>query len=199
LSNGFQIGNGTLVIVTYANFGFSPVNNLFAGRLNFDLRAGGQAGRLILSNASASSGFSTFINSMGGSTNSIANQGTIQFNPNGNQLVSMNYAQTGGMTNGSLGMVVMNGTGTGAFIGNFGSRNIAFLNSGSIFVQSGTFRIDSRDTFNRGSFQNTASGFIQVNSNATFEIRRTTNAWVTRWRRLPLFRVRLDRSHPITT
>jgi hypothetical protein len=177
MSNGFQIGkNGTLVVVTNASFG--GFGSTFAsGALSFNLRAGG-AGTLILSNASAGSGFSTFINTEGGVTNGVANQGTIQFNPNGNQLVSMNYAQTGAFTNDALGTVVMNGTGTGAFIGNFSSRNISVINSGSIFVQAGTFRIDSRDAFSRGGFQNTSTGYIQVNTNATFEIRRTTNSWI---------------------
>jgi len=178
LSNGFQIGqNGTLVVVTNASFG--GFGTTFAsGQLNFNLRAGGQAGTLILSNASASSGFSTFANTLGGTTNGISNQGTILFNPNGNQLVSINYAQTAAFTNDALGTVVMNGTGTGAFIGNFSSRNVSVINSGSIFVQAGTFRVDSRDAFSRGGFQNTATGYIEVNSNATFEIRRTTNSWV---------------------
>jgi hypothetical protein len=167
LSNGFQIGqSGTLLIVSNANFGFNS-------SLNFNLDAGGQ-GTLVLSNASATSGFSTFINS--GQT-AINNSGTIQFNPVGNQLVSINYGQTGLLTNNAIGTVVMNGTGTGAFVGNFGSNNERILNNGSIFVQAGTFRIDSRNAFSGGGFQNAATGYVQINTNATFELRRTTNAW----------------------
>jgi len=178
LSNGFQIGqNATLILVTntsFGGFGTTPAG----GQLNFNLRAGGQPGTLILSNASATAGFSTFANSEGGITNSIANQGTIQFNPNGNQLVSINYAQTALFTNDVLGTIVMNGTGTGAFVGNFGSRNITFLNNGTIFASAGTFRVDSRDAFSRGGFQNMSNGFIEVDAPGIFELRRTTNAWV---------------------
>jgi hypothetical protein len=177
MSNGFQLGkNATLVVVTNTSFG--GFGSTFAsGAMTFNLRAGG-AGTLILSNASATAGFSTFVNTEGGVTNGISNQGTIQFNPNGNQLVSINTGQVGGFTNDALGTIVMNGTGTGGFIGNFSSRNISFVNSGSIFVQAGTFRIDSRDAFSRGGFQNTSTGYVQVNTNATFELRRTTNSWL---------------------
>ncbi len=117
-------------------------------------------------------GFSAFVNS---GQVGINNSGTIQFNPVGNQLVSLNYGQTGLFTNNALGTVVMNGTGTGAFIGNFNSNNERLLNNGSIFVQAGTLRIDSRNAFSGGGFQN--AGFVQVNAGATFELRRTTNAW----------------------
>jgi hypothetical protein len=167
MSNGFQLGqNATLVIVTNANFGFNS-------SVNFNLDAGGQ-GTLVLSNASATAGFSTFVNS--GQT-AINNSGTIVFNPNGNQLVSINYGQTGLLTNNAIGTVVMNGTGTGAFIGNFSSNNERVLNNGSIFVQAGTLRVDSRNAFSGGGFQNGSTGFIQVDTNAAFELRRTTNAW----------------------
>jgi hypothetical protein len=71
----------------------------------------------------------------------------------------------------------MDGSGTGAFVGNFGSNNQRILNSGSIFVEAGTFRVDPRNAFSGGGFQNTATGYIQINTNAAFEIRRTTNAW----------------------
>ncbi len=172
-SNGFQLGlNSTLIIDTNATFGTS-------GNVNFNLRAGG-AGTLILSNASANSGFSTFLVglSVGGPTNGESNAGTIQFNPINNQLVSINYGQVAAFTNGTLGTVVMNGSGTGAFVGNFGNGNRTFLNSGSLFARAGTLRIDSRDAFSKGGFQNTSTGYIEVDTGATLELRRTTNAWV---------------------
>ena len=174
LSNGFQIGeNGTLVIVTNAIFGQNQ-------NVNFNLRAGGQAGTLVLSNASPTSGFSSFIVALatGAPTNGVANAGTIDLNPNNNQLVSINYGQTTAFTNDTLGTIVMNGTGTGSFIGNFGTGNRAFINNGTIIVNAGTFRVDSRDAFSRGGFQNTATGVIQVDTNGVFELRRTTNSWV---------------------
>ena len=170
---GVQVGkNATLILTTNATFGAD--NNM-----TFNLRPGGQAGTLILSNAAATSGFSSFlIAGAGATTNPIVNSGTIMFKPNGGQLVSMNYGQTLAFTNGTQGTVVMNGTGTGAFIGNFGSQNRPLVNSGSIFVNAGTLRIDSRDAFSRGGFQNSSTGYIQVDAGGTFEIRRTTNAWV---------------------
>ena len=168
---GLQLGkNATLILVTNAIIG-SDNNN------TFNLRAGGQAGTLILSNASASSGFSTFIiDGAGATTNSISNTGTIQLKPNNGQLVSINYGQTLAFTNDALGTIVLNGTGTGAFIGNFGSQNRPFVNNGTIFVNAGTFRVDSRDGFSRGGFQN--NGFLEVDTNGVFELRRTTNAWI---------------------
>ena len=170
---GIQLGkNATLIIVTNALIGTNA-------NLTFDLRAGGSPGTLILSNASATSGFSSFVNalSVGGPTNGISNAGTIQFKPNGGQLVSMNYGQTAAFTNNALGTIVMKGTGTGAFIGNFGSGNRAFINNGSIFASAGTLRIDSRDAFSRGGFQNGSTGFIQVDNGGVLELRRTTNSW----------------------
>lgn len=169
---GLQLGkNATLILTTNAFIGTNT-----SSTLTFDLRpGGGAAGTLVLSNASPTSGFSTFINN--GNSAPINNSGTILFNPNGNQLVSLNYGQTTLLTNNALGTVVMNGTGTGAFVGNFGSNNERLLNNGSIFVQAGTLRIDSRNAFSGGGFQNTATGFVQVNTGGTFELRRTTNAW----------------------
>jgi hypothetical protein len=167
MSNGFQLGqNATLVIVTNANLGSNS-------NVNFNLDAGGQ-GTLVLSNASATAGLSTFVNS---GQVGINNSGTIPLSPNGNQLVSINYGQTGLFTNNAIGTIVMKGTGTGAFIGNFSSNNERVLNNGSIFVQAGTLRVDSRNAFSGGGFQNGATGYIQINTNAAFELRRTTNAW----------------------
>jgi len=167
---GMQVGkNATVILTTNALIGTNS-------SLTFDLRPGGQAGTLILSNASPTSGFSTFINNAG--SGGIVNGGTIAFTPVNNQLVSINYGQVSAFTNNANGTVVMNGSGTGAFIGNFGSNNRAFVNSGSIFARAGTLRIDSRDAFSRGGFQNGATGFIQVDSGAVLELRRTTNSWV---------------------
>jgi len=168
---GIQIGkNATLILTTNSLIGTNS-------SLTFDLRpGGGSAGTLILSNASPTSGFSTFLN--GGGSISAVNAGTIAFTPVNNQLVSLNYGQVTAFTNNANGTVVMSGSGTGGFIGNFGANNRAFVNSGSIFVQGGTFRVDSRDAFSRGGFQNTSTGFIQVNNNATLELRRTTNSWL---------------------
>src|SRR5882724_10805857 len=169
---GIQIGkNATLILTTNSLIGTNS-------SLTFDLRpGGGSAGTLVLSNASPTSGFTTFINS-GGSISAV-NAGTIAFTPVNNQLVGLNYGQVTAFTNNINGTVVMNGTGTGAFTGNFtATGNRPFVNSGSIFARAGTLRIDSRDAFSRGGFQNGATGFIEVDSGATFEIRRTTNAWV---------------------
>ncbi len=170
---GLQLGkNATLILVTNAIIGSSSSTT-------FNLRAGGQPGTLVLSNASAGSGVSAFvINGAGATTNGISNAGTIQLKPNNGQIVSMNYGQTLAFTNDALGTIVMNGTGTGAFIGNFGSQSRPFVNNGTILVNAGTFRIDSRDAFSRGGFQNTATGFIQIDTNAVFELRRTTNSWI---------------------
>ncbi len=168
---GMQIGkNAALIITTNALIG-TNVN------LTFDLRpGGGSAGTLVLSNASPTSGFSSFLNSGGSAP--VVNAGTIAFTPVNNQLVSMNYGQVTAFTNNANGTVVMNGSGTGAFIGNFGANNRAFVNSGSIFARAGTLRIDSRDAFSRGGFQNGSTGFIQVDSGAVLELRRTTNSWI---------------------
>ena len=170
---GVQLGkNATLILTTNAQFGVDQNNT-------FDLRAGGQAGTLILSNAAATSGFSTFlVRGAGGTTNAISNNGTIIFKPNNGQQVSMNYGQSSMFTNGTLGTVVMNGVGTGTFVGNFGSQNRPFINNGSILVQAGTLRVDSRDAFSRGGFVNTATGYMQVDTGGVFELRRTTNSWV---------------------
>ncbi len=168
---GIQLGkNATLILTT---------NSLIGTNLNatFDLRpGGGAAGTLVLSNASPTSGFSTFLN--GGGSISMVNAGTIAFTPVNNQLVGLNYGQITAFTNNINGTVVMNGTGTGAFTGNFGSGNRTIVNSGTMFARSGTLRIDPRDAFSRGGFQNTSTGFIEVDSGAVFEIRRTTNAWI---------------------
>ena len=168
---GLQIGkNATVILTTNALIG----TNQF---LTFDLRpGGGAAGTLVLSNASPTSGFSVFLNNGGGT--GVVNAGTIAFTPVNNQLVSINYGQVSSFTNNINGTIVMKGSGTGGFIGNFGSNNRTFVNSGSIFVQAGTLRIDSRDAFSRGGFQNQTTGFIQVDNGGVFEIRRTTNAWV---------------------
>ncbi|HUJ09099.1 MAG TPA: PEP-CTERM sorting domain-containing protein [Verrucomicrobiae bacterium] len=171
---GLQLGkNASLILTTNAIIGQD--NNL-----TFNLRAGGQAGTLILSNASPGSGFSTFlIDGAGATTNGIVNAGTIQFKPNNGQLVSMNYGQALAFTNDTLGTIVMNGSGTGAFVGNFGNQNRALVNNGSIFVNAGTLRIDSRDAFSRGGFQNSSTGFIQVDTNGVLELRRSANAWTS--------------------
>jgi hypothetical protein len=170
---GVQLGkNATLILTTNAQFGVDQ-------NMAFDLRAGGQPGTLILSNAAATSGFSSFlVRGSGSTTNAVSNNGTIMFKPNNGQQVSMNYGQTLMFTNGALGTVVMNGVGTGTFVGNFGSQNRAFINSGTILVNAGTLRIDPRDAFSRGGFMNTATGYVQVDSGGVLEIRRTTNAWI---------------------
>lgn len=167
-SYGLQLGkNSTLILDTGAILGTNY-------SLTFSIHAGGAPGTLILSNASPTSGFTTIVNN--GNTYGINNSGTIQFTPNNSQLVSINYGQTGMFTN-TNGTVVMNGTGTGAFIGNYNSNNERILNNGSILVQAGTLRLDPRNAFSGGGFQNGATGYVQINTNATFELRRTTNAW----------------------
>src|SRR5580704_14712790 len=89
---GIQLGkNATLILTTNSLIGTNS-------SLTFDLRpGGGAAGTLVLSNASPTSGFSTFINNA--NSGPINNSGTILFNPNGNQLVSLNYGQTTLLTN----------------------------------------------------------------------------------------------------
>jgi hypothetical protein len=173
-SFGLQLGkNATLILTTNAIIGSSQ-------NTTFNLRAGGEPGTLVLSNASPGSGVNTFLVNLatGSPTNPIANAGTIQFKPNNNQNVSINYGQTSAFTNDALGTIVVNGTGTGSFVGNFGTGNRSFINSGSILVNAGTFRVDTRDAFSRGGFQNGTNGYIQVDNNGVFEIRRTTNAWI---------------------
>jgi hypothetical protein len=169
-SFGLQLGkNATLILDTGAILGTNS-------SLTFSLHAGGAPGTLILSNASSTSGFTTFVND--GNAASIVNSGTIQFEPNNSQLVSINYGQTARFTNNTTGTVVMHGSGTGAFIGNYGSNNERILNAGTILVQAGTFRVDARDGFVGGGFQNTATGYVEVDTGGTFELRRTTNAWI---------------------
>ena len=169
---GLQLGkNATLILTTNAQFGVDFNNT-------FDLRAGGQPGTLILSNAATTSGFSTFlVRGSGATTNAISNNGTIMFKPNNGQQVSMNYGQASMFTNGTLGTIVMNGVGTGTFVGNFGVQNRPFINNGTILVNAGTLRIDPRDAFSRGGFVNTATGYVQVDAGGVFELRRTTNSW----------------------
>src|SRR6266853_45235 len=98
---GIQIGkNATVILTTNSLIG----TNQF---LTFDLRpGGGAAGTLVLSNASPTSGFSTFINNGGGT--GIVNAGTIAFTPVNNQLVGLNYGQVSAFTNNINGTVVMN-------------------------------------------------------------------------------------------
>ena len=162
---GFQIGsNAVLVIGNTASFG----NN---GNSSFDLgrNAAKGLGTLIISN-----GAGVFLNFNA----AIRNDGTILFVSSAGQNSQINYGQNNGatFTNNTGGTIIkLAGSGTGSFIGEFGGSNKAFLNQGTIAVQSGTFRMDPRDAFNNGGFRNT--GFIQIDTNTTFEVRRTTNAW----------------------
>lgn len=169
---GVQLGkNSTLILTTNAQFGVD--NNM-----TFSIRAGGQPGTLMLSNGANVSAFTLFlVRGAGSTTNPVVNAGTIQFAPGANQQAGINYGQTAAFTNDALGTIVKNGSGTGSFVGTFGVQNRAFINNGTILVNAGTFRMDPRDAFSRGGFQNTATGFVQVNSGAVFELRRTTNAW----------------------
>jgi len=78
-SYGLQLGkNATLILDTGAILGTNS-------SLTFSLHADGAPGTLILSNASPTSGFTTFVND--GNAASIVNSGTIQFEPNNSQRV----------------------------------------------------------------------------------------------------------------
>jgi len=167
---GVQLGkNATLVLTTNAQFGID--NNM-----TFNLRAGGQPGTLAVSNGAA-----LFLvrGAVGTATNPAVNAGTIELTSVTGRNSQINYGQTLAFTNDTLGTIVKNGTGTGSFVGNFSTQNRAFINNGTILVNAGTFRMDPRDAFSRGGFQNTATGFVQVNTGAVFELRRTVNAWGT--------------------
>lgn len=174
---GVQIGtNATVVITTNAQFGITA-NGLFN---NFNLNAGGQRGTLVLSNGANVDAFTLFVikGTTGSTTNAMVNAGTIQFNPSSaSQNAGLNFGQTLSFTNQSTGTIVKTSAGTGNFVGTFGNNNRAFINEGTITVNAGTQRIDPRDAFNAGGVRNGATGFIQVDTNAVLEIRRTTNAW----------------------
>ncbi len=106
-----------------------------------------------------------------------ANGGTIILNAASGQTSSLNYAPTAhNFINGSTDTIVMNGAGTGTFVGNFGGNNQWFANSGTIVVNSGTLVIDPRGAFTFSGFTN--SGTIVINSGGNFVISRTGNAWV---------------------
>lgn len=176
---GVQIGtNANVVVTTNAQFGItsSGLNN------NFSLTAGGQKGTLTLSNANNLAAFTLFVikGTSGGTTNAIVNGGTIAFNPvAASQTAGLNYGQTLSFTNLAAGTIIKTGAGTGTFVGTFGSNNRVFINEGTITVLAGTQRLEPRDAASAGGVRNAATGFIQVDTNAVLEIRRTVNAWTT--------------------
>ncbi|MCS7049086.1 MAG: hypothetical protein NZ483_07315, partial [Verrucomicrobiae bacterium] len=155
---GLRLGNkATLIIANTATFG-SNLNQ------SFDL----SGGRLVLSNASV------FLNFNAAS----GNDGTIQFVAGSSQTADLNYAQNGGdFTNRSSGIIIKDGAGTGRFTGNFGGNNFAFVNTGTILVNSGTMIFDPRDAFAADGFSNAVSGRVRIGSGANFVINRTANAW----------------------
>ena len=164
---GVQLGkNSVLEIAADSRLGTNQ-------NLTFNLRTGGQPGSLIISNGA----ILYLVNGAGATTNTIVNSGTIQLISNAGQNSQINYGQSLAFTNDTLGTIVKSGTGTGSFIGNFANNNRAFQNNGTILVQGGTLRIDPRDAFSRGGFQNSSTGFVQIDTNAVMEIRRTINAW----------------------
>lgn len=157
---GLRLGNkATLIIANTSTLG-ANLNQ------SFDLSGGG---RLVLSNAA-----NLFLNFNAAS----GNDGTIQFVAGSAQTSDLNYAQNGGVfTNRSGGVVIKDGVGTGRFVGNFGANNFAFVNTGTILVNSGTLVVDPRDAFDADGFSNAVSGVVRVGSGATFVINRTANAW----------------------
>ncbi len=164
---GVQLGkNASLLLTTNAQFGVDQ-------NMTFDLRAGGQPGALTVSNGA----ILFLVRGAGATTNPVANAGTIRLTSAAGRNSQINYGQTSAFTNDTLGTIVKSDTGTGSFVGNFGSQNRPFINNGTILVNAGTLRMDPRDAFSRGGFQNTATGFVQVDTGAVFELRRTINAW----------------------
>lgn len=164
---GAQLGrNATLLLTTNAQFGVDQ-------NMTFDLRAGGQPGTLTISNGA----ILFLVRGAGSTTNPVANAGTIQLTAAAGRNSQINYGQTLAFTNDTLGTIVKRDAGTGSFVGNFGSQNRPFINNGTILVNAGTLRLDPRDAFSRGGFQNTVTGFVQVDTGAVFELRRTINAW----------------------
>lgn len=155
---GLRLGNkATLIIANTATFG-ANLNQ------SFDLTGG----TLVLFNASL------FLNFNAAS----GNDGTIQLFAGATRTANLNYAQNGGdFTNRSGGIIVKDGAGTGRFTGNFGANNFAFVNTGTILVNSGTLIIDPRHAFSADGFSNAVSGRVQIGSGATFVINRTANAW----------------------
>lgn len=162
---GFAVGsNSTIVLANTSTLGNNENSSFNTGRATSGL------GTLVISN-----GASVFLNFNA----AIRNDGTILFIANPGQNSQINYGQNNGatFTNNTTGAIVkLNGTGTSSFIGEFGGANKSLLNQGTITIGAGPFRMDPRDAFNNGGFRNT--GFVQVDTGAVFEVRRTTNAWV---------------------
>jgi hypothetical protein len=170
---GFQIGsNSTLIIANTATFGSNANTSFDLGK-----NAAKGLGTLIISN-----GAIAFLNF----TNAIRNDGTIMLVAAAGQHSQINYGQnnSSAFTNNVGGTIVKTAdSGTGSFIGEFGGANKSFINQGTITVKGGPMRLDPRDAFNNGGFRNT--GFVQVDTNAVGEIRRTTNAWTAATANMP--------------
>ncbi len=154
---GLQLNNNDTLIIAN-NSTISHGNNAF----------GDSGGTLIASNSA-----SVFINI---GANAVQNTGTIQLTSATGQTSDINYGQsTGGAFNNSgTGTIIKNGTGTGTFVGNFGTFNIGFVNNGTMIVNSGTLVVDPRNAFT-SPFAN--AGTITVNSGGNFVISRTGGAW----------------------
>jgi hypothetical protein len=161
---GVRIGQKSALIVSGGNATFgSNANN------SFDLGGGGT---LAISNNA-----NVFVSMNADVT---ADGGTINFAPGSGQNNSLNYAPTAhNFINGSGNTILMSGAGSASIVGNFGGTLSGqwLQNSGSIIVQAGTLRIDPRNAYDKGGFQNTSTGFVQVNTNTVLQIGRTSAAW----------------------
>ena len=159
---GGVINTGDTFVVNGGSMGWSQGNNSFNDT----------GGTLIISN-----GGSVFVN-LG--ANAMQNTGTIQLNAGNGQVSQLNYGQaTGGaFTNESNGIIIQNttGTGTGAFVGNFGANNIAFVNAGTITVNGGTLFMNTASATTAGGFSNLTSGVVNINNGSTFLITRASGS-----------------------
>jgi hypothetical protein len=159
---GVRIGQKSTLVISSGNATFGTAANN-----SFDLSGGGTF--VISNNANA------FISMNADVT---ANGGTINLAPGSGQSASLNYAPSArNFINGSANTIVKSGTGTASLVGNFSSNSQWLQNSGSIIVQAGTLRIDPRNAYDKGGFQNTSTGFVQINTNAILQLRRTVAAW----------------------
>ena len=175
----FTSGSGTLTVISSAGFDsdfglqlrandtltIAGTSTISHGNNSFD----NTGGTLILSN-----GVSTFVNL--GSGNTVHNAGTIQITSGANQTTGLNYGQSANFYNDNGSTIVSAGTGTNKFVGTFGAANQEFVNNGTMLINSGVMIVDPRDAHTI-AFSNSANGFIQVNSSATFGVMRTTGAW----------------------
>lgn len=113
------------------------------------------------------------------SDRALTNAGTISFVNNatlGTDTGEINYGQTAGFTNSAGGTIIKSGRGTGTFVGVFGANNTPFINNGTIIVNAGVMKFDSRNAFTIG-VSNSASSKIFIANASTVMVARTSAAW----------------------